>query len=98
MKTIWPEEVPILGTEDMCHNDMQVGEKACILGWIIRSFPMGGFFAVEDSIEAAIKEMDPDFDFTSWMPIATWNDTHNLDQCAKLWNKAMSKLGYAEEC
>ena len=92
----WPEEVKILSSKDLCHKYIGAGEKACLMGWWVRTFEectIREDGQIGKAMRSAMKEIDPDV-FVLTTP--DWNDSHTLAECAKVWNLAMFKLGYTE--
>lgn len=101
MTTKWPETVPIrLRAADMTQHKLQDGEKCCLTGWLLKTFP---------STSGPNSMLDPFFEARgvvlaqcisiSKKPggIATQNDEYlTRAQAARAWNNGMFDLGYTE--
>lgn len=94
-----PKTVPVLAANDMVKRVFFCGEKACLSGWLMRTF--GGdcigvnavaYYAAMDALEGVCRGMSG-----RNSTIIGHNDKiFTLAQSARAWNKAMRSIGYTE--
>lgn len=102
----WPKEVPVLTGSDIFRGDYHSpsGRTHCLIGWAATTFretyekpPVindGSPFCVA---LAAIQSCFTRVEFTGTHGyISNFNDGNPAKDVARIWNKAMTKLGYTE--
>jgi len=87
----WPEEVPILTANDMCKGDWSKGRRCCLAEWNDRMFP-----DLDDVVRKEIRLVVTDEigHPHSYPSVTEFNDSHPLALNARVWNRAMYRLGY----
>ena len=95
MATRWPKEAPILDASDFCRGTYHHGTKSCLLGHANNFISPCGPKSAE--VHAAIVNAMWDFGWRGfWIDDFVDCRNNSLRLFAKVWNKAMAKLGYTE--
>ena len=87
----WPTEVPILTANDMCKGEWSKGKRCCLAEWNDRVFS-----DLSDVVRKEIKAVifDEVKEVGRVELVTDFNDSHPLALNARVWNRAMYRLGY----
>lgn len=93
----WPEDVPILEADDFIRGQLFAGQRACSVGWAIKTFsPMD--YDIDRNVYSKLTETakEMDAEFSSGYGVYSFNDDprNSKQLLARIWNRAMAKLGY----
>ena len=91
----WPKEAPILEATDFCRGVYHCGTKSCLLGQV-QNF-VGWQDGKSSKVIVAIVSVMGEFGWRGDF-VADFSDNkrNSLSLLAKVWNKAMARLGYTE--
>lgn len=93
VRTRWPKEVPVLTAKDMAIGNEEScrgkDEPTCLALWTTRVFGVGDAY---EKAEAAICSA-AGINRTN-QEIFDYNDSHSRRHNARVWNRAMARLGY----
>lgn len=91
MSIKWPKTVPILLARDIHKGSMhsESGKKHCLIGYAVTVFP---------DIMAKDKTLNTIKEIIGTHCVIEWNDNPLTPKSliAKVWNKAMGRLGYTQ--
>lgn len=91
----WPKTVPILEADDICREQLNgPGGTHCLMGWINVQFnglreQSAGEVCVQFEVDRAVGESGK----VGFVAFNDWRG-NSLDAVARVWNRAMAKLGY----
>ena len=99
----WPREVPILTGKDIIRGSVNSsdGKKHCLVGWMYVAFGRTNGGGCDDTVwRQLLREINaarhPRKTKVKWSSVAVFNDRAHVSRAfiAKIWNRAMYKLGY----
>ena len=95
MTTTWPEKAPILEASDFCRGTFHTGTRSCLMGHVQNfvGWQDDKYHKVNDAIVSVLRKRGWRGDF-----VADFSDNkrNSLSLLAKVWNKAMARLGYTD--
>jgi hypothetical protein len=90
----WPAEVPILTANDMCKGDYVKGVRCCLLGRLDEVFKSESADIFEEARRQIQMTLGEELDCGHFTCVISFNDSHPLTLNARVWNRAMYRLGY----
>lgn len=104
-RTKWPDEVPVLEASDICQGPFQLGECRCTVAWAVDAFGISGDLLRFDGHAKVIRKL---CDSAAELHAAEagaarrhqaayiYSDCleNSTALVARVWNRAMAKLGY----
>lgn len=95
-RTKYPETVPVLEGRHFCRGAFMRGSRRCLLGWAGTVFSGRATGGIPGSVERRLRIEVNKSVGDRHETIAGFNDNkeNRLDLLAKIWNRAMAKLGY----
>ena len=85
----WPKTVPILEADDICRQYLHGDNgRHCLAGWKLVVFG-----DARDQVYERLYE-EAGVGAMNWIGLTRFNDTKPKAEVARVWNRAMARLGY----
>lgn len=88
MATKWPDEVPVLSSRHMTRGYV-AGDRRCLIAWTGDVFDCTTFGRVDVALESACRDSG-----VALHAATGCGREVSLALMARIWNRAMAKLGY----